>query len=164
MDISAIKKMYIYHFALHRKVWDKCIETLTDEQFITDLDYSKGSIRNQCVHLIGVDERWFARIQGVPLPDFPTNEAHTTKASVRARWDEAEKSIMAYLNTLTDADLIRILSYDMPHRGGMKTNQVWEILVHVVNHGTDHRAQILAMLHQMGAPTLEQDMMLYWWE
>ncbi|MCL4255480.1 MAG: damage-inducible protein DinB, partial [Anaerolineae bacterium] len=78
--------------------------------------------------------------------------------------DEAEKNIMAYLNTLTDADLTRILSYDMPHRGGMKTNPIWEILVHVINHGTDHRAQILAMLHQMGAPTLEQDMMLYWWE
>lgn len=163
MNIEAIKKMYVYHFAMHRKVWDTCIETLADEQFITDLDYSKGSIRNQCVHVIGVDERWFARIQGVPLPDFPADEAYTTKASVRARWDEAEKIIMAYLNTLTDADLSRVLSYDMPHRGGMKTNPVWEILVHVINHGTDHRAQILAMLHQMGAPTLEQDMMLYWW-
>ncbi|MCU0480773.1 MAG: DinB family protein, partial [Anaerolineae bacterium] len=124
---------------MHRKVWDKCISSLTDEQFITDLDYSKGSIRNQCVHVIGVDERWFARIKGVALPDFPANEAFMTKASVRARWDETEKSIMAYLDTLTSSDLERELSFDMPHRGGMKTNLVWEILVHVINHGTDHR-------------------------
>ncbi|PJF29287.1 MAG: hypothetical protein CUN52_09155 [Phototrophicales bacterium] len=164
MDISAIKKMYDYHFAMHRKVWSNCIEALTDVQFITDLDYSKGSIRNQCLHLIGVDERWFARIQGATLPDFPANEAYSTKASVRARWDETEKNIIAYLDTLTDVDLSRILTFDMPHRGGSKTNQVWEILVHVINHGTDHRAQILAMLYQMGAPTLEQDMILYWWE
>ncbi|MDZ4671698.1 MAG: DinB family protein [Phototrophicales bacterium] len=164
MDISAIKKMYTYHFGMHRKVWDDCISTLTDEQFIEELVYSKGSIRNQCVHLIGVDERWFARLKGEALPDFPSNELFTSKASVRARWDDAEKSIMAHLNTLTNADMIRLALYDMPHRGGMKSNMVWEILVHVINHGTDHRAQILAMLHQMGAPTLEQDMMLYWWE
>jgi uncharacterized damage-inducible protein DinB len=164
MDISAIKKMYTYHFAMHRRVWDTCISTLTDEQFIEELPYSKGSIRNQCVHVIGVDERWFARLKGETLPDFPPNDVYTTKALVRARWDEAEKSIMAHVNTLTNADTIRLLLYDMPHRGGMKSNFVWEILVHVINHGTDHRAQMLAMLHQMGAPTLEQDMMLLWWE
>ena len=164
MDISAIKKMYEYHFAVHRKVWDKCISTLTDEQFIADLDYSRGSIRNQCHHVIRVDARWFARIKGEALPDLGDEKEYLTKASIRALWDKFEADIMAKLDTITDADLSRVLTYDMPHYGGMKTSSVWEILVHVINHGTDHRAQILAMLHQMGAPTLEQDMILYWWE
>jgi len=38
---------------------------------------------------------------------------------------------------------------------------VAETLLHVVNHGTDHRAQILAMLHGMGAPTVAQDLLFY---
>jgi uncharacterized damage-inducible protein DinB len=37
-------------------------------------------------------------------------------------------------------------------------------LAHVVNHGTDHRGQILATLHGLGAPTVEQDMMFFLWE
>ncbi len=164
MNISAIKKMYQYHFAMHRKVWDKCISTLTDEQFVQDVGYSWGSIRNQCYHVIRVDGRWFSRIKGVSLPDYGLEPDYPTKASIRAFWDKVEKDIMTYLDTLTSSDLEREISFDMPHRGGMKTNQVWEILVHVINHGTDHRAQILGMLHQMGAPTMEHDMMLYWWE
>jgi len=38
---------------------------------------------------------------------------------------------------------------------------MWQLLTHVANHGTDHRAQTFAMLHQMGAPTLEQDIILF---
>ncbi|HRF94047.1 MAG TPA: DinB family protein, partial [Aggregatilineales bacterium] len=109
------------------------------------------------------DARWFARIKGESLPDLGDEKDYTTKASIRALWDKFEADIMAKLNTLTNADLVRLVLYDMPQHGGMKTNFVWEILVHVINHGTDHRAQILAMLHQMGAPTLEQDMMFHWW-
>ena len=53
----------------------------------------------------------------------------------------------------------------MPHRyPEPKQTTRREVLIHVVNHGTDHRAQILARLHELGAPTLEQDLMLYLWE
>ena len=37
----------------------------------------------------------------------------------------------------------------------------WQVLLHVVNHGTDHRGQILRILHDFGAPTFDQDLMGY---
>ena len=49
--------------------------------------------------------------------------------------------------------------YSEPQRTGRR-----EVLLHMVNHGTDHRAQILARLHELGAETVEQDLMLYLWE
>ena len=35
------------------------------------------------------------------------------------------------------------------------------MLLHLVNHGTDHRAQMLAMLNSLGAPTFAQDYLHY---
>ena len=40
-------------------------------------------------------------------------------------------------------------------KGDQYTNSHHNILLHVVNHSTDHRAQILAMMHFMGAQTVE---------
>jgi uncharacterized damage-inducible protein DinB len=40
---------------------------------------------------------------------------------------------------------------------------VWQILLHVANHGTDHRAQILRILHDFEAPTFDQDFIIYLW-
>ena len=56
---------------------------------------------------------------------------------------------------LDEADLARVPA-------GMR-GPAWQVLVHLVNHGTDHRAQMLRILHDLGAPTFDQDFVLYRW-
>ena len=41
---------------------------------------------------------------------------------------------------------------------------LWQVLLHVVNHGTDHRAQALRLLHDMGVETTSQDYIFYAYE
>jgi uncharacterized damage-inducible protein DinB len=41
---------------------------------------------------------------------------------------------------------------------------VWQVLLHVVNHGTDHRAQILRLLNELGLKTASQDYIFYVYE
>ena len=38
---------------------------------------------------------------------------------------------------------------------------VWQVLLQLVNHGTDHRAQLLRCLHDMGIKTVSQDYIFY---
>jgi len=42
-----------------------------------------------------------------------------------------------------------------------KDLMVWQVLLHVVNHGTDHRAQILRVLNDLGVKTTSQDYIFY---
>jgi uncharacterized damage-inducible protein DinB len=39
--------------------------------------------------------------------------------------------------------------------------RVWQVLLHVANHGTDHRAQLLRQLHDLGIETTSQDYIFY---
>jgi len=158
MNVDHIRVLYDYNYGLHRRVWD-CIMHLSDEQFVQDVDYSIGSVRNHMIHLMGADERWIARIQGKPVPDFPDIDDYPTRDTALAKWKEGEASILEYVYALEDADLLRMVDYEM--RSGKRRSAVWEILTQIINHGTDHRAQVLSILHRMGAPTLEQDFILY---
>ncbi len=38
---------------------------------------------------------------------------------------------------------------------------LWQVLLHVVNHGTDHRAQLLRLLNDLGVKTTSQDYIFY---
>lgn len=163
MNTNAIREFYDYHFVLNRRVWDECIMRLTDAQFVQDLPYSIGSIRNQTVHMMDVDAGWFARLKHEPRPPFLEPSDFPDRAAVRIHWDHVEAAMRDYLKKLQDADLWETVTFPT-RRSGMVTNTRWQILLHVVNHATDHRAQLLAMLFQLGAPTLEQDFMLYLWE
>ena len=40
----------------------------------------------------------------------------------------------------------------------------WQVLVHQVNHGTDHRATVLQELHALSVPTYEQDFIMWLWK
>ena len=39
------------------------------EQFTQDVDYSRGSVRDQIVHLMSVDDTWFSGLRSVEIPE-----------------------------------------------------------------------------------------------
>lgn len=154
MNADNFRDVYNYHYLVTRRIWDKSIMTLTDEEFTKDLPYSIGSIRNQTVHMMSIEQRWFSGFRAVALPDFLNPEDYPDREAVRSNWDRVEMEIRTYLEGLSDAMLQE--AFD-------ESTQKWQILFHVLNHATDHRAQILAMLNSLGAPTFAQDYIYYVW-
>lgn len=147
MNAGDFRNLYEYHFDSNRKIWERCIVPLTDNAFKQKVNYSVGSIRNQTVHMMNVDERWFCGLRGVEIPPFINPTTYKTREAIREKWDEVETMMRAYLSTLTDEDL----------KQTFEKWTVWQTLFHVVNHGTDHRAQLLSALHTAGAATFAQD-------
>ena len=49
MKLELIKSFVASHLDMTRRVWDS-IDHITDEQFLEDFAYSRGSIRNLMVH------------------------------------------------------------------------------------------------------------------
>lgn len=77
---------------------------------------------------------------------------------IRAYWDRVEQRVRAYLADLQDEML-----FDMPIKEPDEDQGliVWQVLLHVVNHGTDHRAQLLRTLNDLGVKTTSQDYIFY---
>lgn len=164
MDVKAMQTLFNYHYGMFEPVWD-CATSLSAEQFIEESDYSLGSVRNHLVHCLNVDDRWLARLQGRVLPPVLEEADYPDQAVVRGMWDVVRIKVLNYVNNLTEADLSQMVQVELPGRyASPRPLPRWLYLTHVVNHGTDHRAQILARLHELGASTLEQDLVLYLWK
>jgi uncharacterized damage-inducible protein DinB len=161
MNADAFRHFYDYHFTENRKIWDSYVTQLSDEQFTQDVAYSYGSVRDQIVHLMNVDESWFDGLQGVePSEPFPSANLDD-RASIRAHWDSVEQNMRNYLAELQD-DMLFAKPIKEPEED--KDLIVWQVLLHVVNHGTDHRAQILRFLNDLGVKTSSQDYIFYVYE
>lgn len=156
MDADAFRHFYDYHFAENRKIWDMYIEPLTDEQFTRDAGYSYRSVRDQVVHLMNVDDAWFSGLRGADRPVWPDPADFADRGAIRAYWDGVERKMRGYLAELSDDAL-----FDKPLEGEDKDLVVWQVLLHVVNHGTDHRAQLLRLLNDLGVETGSQDYIFY---
>jgi uncharacterized damage-inducible protein DinB len=160
MNANVFRNFYNYHFAENRKIWDY-VTSLSHEQFTQHSNYSHGSVRDQVVHLIDVDDVWFSQLQGIdpfePIPpvDFDDRE------NIRAHWDKVEKKMRDYLAVLRDEML-----FDKPIKEPEEDKDliVWQVFLHVTNHGTDHRAQLLRLLNDLGVKTTAQDYIFYVYE
>jgi uncharacterized damage-inducible protein DinB len=151
MKLELIKIFIEYHLEMTHRVWES-VNQITEEQFLADDAYSRGSLRNLMVHLAATDSNWLAGLKNIPEDqDPPTRklEDYTDRASVREFWDRTVKDITDYVETLTETELNEN-PIDIPHPR-------WQIFLHIINHGTDHRSTILERLHELGAPTFEQD-------
>jgi uncharacterized damage-inducible protein DinB len=157
MNADAFRHFYNYHFAENRSIWDTYISSLSDEQFTQPVAYSMGSVRNQIVHLMSVDDSWFSGLRRVEMPESLNPADFDSRDKIRAHWDTVEQRMREYLTTLRD-DML----FEKPFGDGEDENLVlWQVLLHVVNHGTDHRAQILRLLYDLGVKTGPQDYIFY---
>lgn len=161
MNADAFRHFYNYHFAENHKVWEH-VALISFKQFIQPIDYSRGSVRSQIVHVLDVEDVWFSQLQGLepsePLPETTTLDDRDV---IRAHWDKVEKKIRTYLSTLQD-DMLFTKPIKEPEED--KDLMMWQVLLHVVNHATDHRAQLLRILHDFGADTKYQDYIFYVYE
>jgi uncharacterized damage-inducible protein DinB len=157
VNADAFREYYDYHFAENRATWDRYVVPLSDEAFTRDAGYSHGSVRNQVVHLMSVDDAWFGDLRGGEAPDSPDPASLPDRASLREHWDGVERRMRDYLARLHDDMLLAKPIAE----GEDKDLVLWQILLHVVNHGTDHRAQLLRLLNDLGVETVSQDYIFY---
>ncbi len=162
MHADALRHFYSYHFAENRALWERHITRLTAEQFTQPLAYSHGSMRDQILHLMDVDDIWFSELQGSePLEPAPAEHEGDDRPLLRARWDTIEQRMRAYLTALVD-EIVNTRPITEPDED--RNLLVWQVLLHVVNHGTDHRAQLLRSFHDLGLETASQDYIFYIYE
>jgi uncharacterized damage-inducible protein DinB len=160
MNADAFRQLYEYHFCENRKLWDSYITVITQEQFTQPFTYSIGSIRDHIIHLTEVDDIWFSELRGLSEPLIPFMAESDDRVAIRQQWDTVEKMMREYLVTLRDDTLFTkpiVLDED-------KDLIVWQVLSHVVNHATDHRAQILRLLNDLGIETGPQDYIFHVYE
>jgi uncharacterized damage-inducible protein DinB len=160
MNADAFRHFYEYHFSENRKIWGY-ITQLTPEQFMQPVGYSHGSVRDQIVHLMSCDDTWFSELQGIDSLEPPPPADAENRQIIRAHGDRVEQRMREYLGELRDEML-----FDMPIREPEEDQDllVWQVLLHVANHGTDHRAQILRVLNDLGVNTTYQDYIFFVYE
>ncbi len=158
MNAAAFRHFYNYHFSENHKLWDSYITSLSQGQFTEPLSYSRGSIREQILHLIECEDLWFSELRGVQPLDPPPATEFDDRDAIRAHWDNVEQRIRVYLTDLRD-EMLFAKPIEEPEDD--KNLIVWQVLLHVVNHATDHRAQILRSLNDMGMDTKWQDYIFY---
>ncbi len=158
MKVQDIKLYYEYNEWANKRILDAA-ENATSAQLTAPNEYGWGDLRGALVHILDAEYGWFSFLferKDEGILD-PKNFADI--ATLRERWARQSEITRHCLDMLNDEDLLRIHTSE---RGG-ETHQwvLWQVLVHVVNHGTQHRAECAALLTGFGHSPGDMDFTLF---
>lgn len=157
--LEYINKIYAYTFWGNQRILKAC-EQLSQDQLDAPTRNGYANLRATLVHLLQGHWIWLSRWQGISPKialdprDFPT------LASIQARWQEEEEQTRAFLASLTEDDLQRKLHYENL-KGATLALPLWQSLIHVANHSTQHRSEIAFMLTALDRSPGDLDMSIY---
>ncbi|OLV17635.1 DinB family protein [Deinococcus marmoris] len=163
-----IPELYDYLVRARRDLW-ATLETVPDEVLSRPmLDGDRmHSIKDLIAHTAGVEDGWlhYTVLQDTPVEEgFPALKdagsgpafAGFPLADLLDYWRAVEQSTLAYLSTLTDADLERVIE-DTPEEHFKLDGLLWHVMLHEVRH----TAQIAALLRTQGIRPPSMDLLFY---
>ncbi len=132
---------------------------LSPEQLTRSHDMGWESLRGTLVHLMDAEYAWRELLMNGLFVERLQPEGFADVAAIRERWAEERARFWRYLESLSDADLLGAVSYEAD--GERRYRLLWQCLAHLVNHGTQHRAECAALLTGFGHSPGNLDFTVY---
>ena len=159
MNKQDILILYGYNRWANVKILDAAAP-LTPEQFTALAPFPHGGLRGTLVHALFAEWIWRKRWEGASPTSRLKPEDFPTIQSLQSRWQEEEMQLMNFVESVSDDRLSGTFSYTSTV-GQPFTRLLWQAMAHVVNHGTQHRAEAAAMLTDLGHSPGDLDMIYF---
>ncbi len=160
MNIEDIQFIYEYNYWANGKILDAAAK-VTDEQFFAPASFSYGSLHGTLFHILDAEYSWRLLFETNFTVSEDLDRALVSNfQSLKEEWGKEEQAMRAYLNGLTDEDVVSHKKY-INSEGIHRDRILWHCLLHVVNHGTQHRSEAAALLTDFGCSPGDLDFTLF---
>jgi uncharacterized damage-inducible protein DinB len=148
MNIHDIQLIYDYNYWANKRILASAAN-VSQEQFDAHASFPYGGLHGTLLHILDTEWGWRALFQSIDSATDLKEADFPTLAALEVYWREEETAMRAYLSSLSNADMESHLLYTTDT--GIKRDRIlWHCLLHVVNHGTQHRSEAAALLTEYG--------------
>ncbi len=160
-------QLYDYHVWANNKFFGR-LKELPKDIYDREIQSVFPSIAETLVHTYRGDTIWLGVMRENSMDEIQASIAQAQEKTKDKGLEEREKlfrdlseEYQIFLNN--ESDLDKEISPQHPQFGRLDTH-LSELVQHVVNHGTYHRGNLTAMIHQQGYSSVPTDYVFYLYE
>ncbi len=133
---------------------------LSPEELTRDFGTADRSVLDTLVHVFAADRLWLSRLAGGPHPSFIADRDRSLEV-LQNEWPPLYGRWIEWAQGINDEQARAAVKYkDMSGRDWQQP--LWQLVLHVVNHGTHHRGQVAGFLRSMGHTPPPIDLVHYY--
>jgi uncharacterized damage-inducible protein DinB len=148
------------HWANRRML--EAAKELSQEELSRDFGTADKSVLGTLLHVYGGEVVWIERVYGTSLKARPY-DAHATLDTLLTAWPPVWERWRDYVAGLTPEAAEAKINY-LSFKGDEFHTPVWQIILHIVNHGTHHRGQAAGFIRAIGKTPPVLDLTHYYRE
>ncbi len=161
LNMKEILQQYAsYHLWANQRLID-CILTLTQEQQQRTIPSSFPSLLTTLTHMLNVDIIWWRRMKMLEVTVTPGAAFNGTIEELTTALAEQDKTWESWIQKASPAALEHVFHYQNTKKELFK-QPVFQVLLHLFNHGTYHRGQLVTMLNQLGVTQIPPTDFIVW--
>ena len=144
-------KELLHQYASHN-LW---ANQLTPEQIQQPITSSFPGIFKTVLHMLDAETIWWQRLKLQEHIERPSDTFSGDFNVLQQRLLQQSASYEQWTGTLLDHQLLHVFAYQRSKTEQQK-QPVCQTLLHIFNHGTYHRGQLVTILRQLGVTNIPQ--------
>jgi uncharacterized damage-inducible protein DinB len=155
-----LSQLAAYNTWANQKLLETILALPVDKQK-QEVPSSFNSLYKTMLHMYSAESIWWQRMKlqeriNIPMEDFngSVQELAQELLQQNRQWHQ-------WINDATDPMLDHVFQYFSLKRESFK-QPIFQMLLHVFNHGTYHRGQLVNMLRQLGIEKIPQTDFIVW--
>jgi uncharacterized damage-inducible protein DinB len=112
-------------------------------------------------HIWDAESGWWQRLQLAEHTIFPSSIKPHSLAEISPALLHQSKLIEEWVKQSNELQLQHVSAYQNTKKEQFK-QPVWQILLHVFNHGTYHRGQVVTILRELGVGKIPPTDFIFW--
>ncbi len=134
---------------------------LNETQLHQEIDSSFSSIFKTLLHILDADSIWWQRTKLAEVVEVPSKTFSGNFKELQQKILAQSTDWMKWVSGATENQLTHVFAYQNTKQQQFK-QPMHQVLLHLFNHGTYHRGQLITMFHQLGVENLPATDFIVW--
>ena len=132
-----------------------CILALSEEQADLEITSSFSSFKKTVLHMWDAESIWWQRLKLSERINRPGEDFKGTMDELARSLGRQSTEWLDWVSNASEPQLEHVFAYQNNRKEQFK-QPVYEMLMHLFNHGTYHRGQLVTMLRQLGVEKIPE--------
>ena len=149
-----LQQFAAYNIWANAKIMD-VILALPEEKQVTEVPSSFNSLYKTILHMWDAESAWWQRMKLQERIVAPSENFNGTTKDVINGLMLQSNQWLDWISSASDIALDHVFQYQNSKKEQFK-QPIYQMVLHIFNHGTYHRGQLINMLRQLGVEKLPQ--------
>lgn len=155
-----LKQYAAYNVWANQRIFD-VVKSLNNDLLNQSIASSFPSVIKTLLHIYDAESIWWQRLKLVEHITRPSESSYSSIHDIVSQISAIDNKWLEWISSANEAAIVHVFAYQNSKKEQFK-QPVFQMILHLFNHTTYHRGQLVTMFHQLNVTKIPSTDFIEW--